>query len=690
MKLLAIVVLLLASGSVRGALETAAADAITAAAGTSWLRLSLYGVLGASVLCALGLTWLCRTDRTGLPKNARLPPVYQTGLPLIGPFLSFAKDPLGTISRARSELGSVFTINMFHMKSTFLVGSVAHKAFFEADDDELDQAPVYKFMVPVFGRGVLYDAPLPKRKQQLRFLGKSLKPADLRQYPMTIAKEARMYFAKWQEEKTVDILHAMADLTILTASATLHGPEVRENLFEDVSRLFAKMDAGISPLSVVAPNLPTPAHLARNEAHKEMIQLFSKVIRQRRARLKAEGPNAKKGNDMLQKLMDAMYKPDLSDATSKLEKGQITSEEFQRIKSAAKPRPIPEHEIAGMLIAALFAGQHTSSITISWTLMFLLDDARNGGPWLDRVREELRSVEPAPGAFARGEVDHETVNKMSVMHACIKEALRMYPPLIILMRQVVRKPLEVEGYHVPIGHNVMVSNAVAQRLPEIFENPNKYNPARWLDFDIRKYPPYSFIGFGAGIHTCMGESFAFMQLRTILAVMLSTFDVTMLGPLPPADYEAMVVMPKGKNMIKFVRRAGAGEGPAAPVDLSKPIAITWDDLEAALTGKSSKPSAKETKAAAPVDMYLDEDTADADIPGFTLEQIAQHAKRDDLWIIVSGKVYDVTTYLPVHQGGDAILKWAGKDATDAVFGPQHPSTVPQILKRYLVGRVVRS
>ena len=73
---------------------------------------------------------------------------------------------------------------------------------------------------------------------------------------------------------------------------------------------------------------------------------------------------------------------------------------------------------------------------------------------------------------------------------------------------------------------------------------------------------------------------------------------------------------------------------------------------------------------------------------YSLDEIAKHNNRDDLWIIVKGKVYDVTTYLPVHQGGDAILKWAGKDATKGVYGPQHPTTVPKLLERYYIGDVM--
>lgn len=73
---------------------------------------------------------------------------------------------------------------------------------------------------------------------------------------------------------------------------------------------------------------------------------------------------------------------------------------------------------------------------------------------------------------------------------------------------------------------------------------------------------------------------------------------------------------------------------------------------------------------------------------FSLEEVAKHTKRDDCWIIVRGKVYDVTSYLHLHQGGEeAILRVAGRDATAQVEGPQHPGTVPALLERFQVGVV---
>ena len=78
-----------------------------------------------------------------------------------------------------------------------LIGSEAHKAFFEAMDDELDQAPCYRFMIPVFGKGVVYDAPLRKKKTTNALLGGSLRPTELKRYPGIIAKEAYDFFKKF-------------------------------------------------------------------------------------------------------------------------------------------------------------------------------------------------------------------------------------------------------------------------------------------------------------------------------------------------------------------------------------------------------------------------------------------------------------------------------------------------------------
>jgi cytochrome b involved in lipid metabolism len=72
---------------------------------------------------------------------------------------------------------------------------------------------------------------------------------------------------------------------------------------------------------------------------------------------------------------------------------------------------------------------------------------------------------------------------------------------------------------------------------------------------------------------------------------------------------------------------------------------------------------------------------------YDVSEVAKHNKKDDIWIIVDGKVYDVTTYVDDHPGGDSILANAGADSSAGVHGPQHPVSMWEVLKLYYIGDV---
>lgn len=72
---------------------------------------------------------------------------------------------------------------------------------------------------------------------------------------------------------------------------------------------------------------------------------------------------------------------------------------------------------------------------------------------------------------------------------------------------------------------------------------------------------------------------------------------------------------------------------------------------------------------------------------FTRQEVSKHNKREDCWLVVNKRVYDVTSYVDFHIGGDAILNNAGGENTDAVFGEQHPGKVREMIEEYYVGWV---
>ncbi|KAF7851157.1 hypothetical protein BT93_L4419 [Corymbia citriodora subsp. variegata] len=70
---------------------------------------------------------------------------------------------------------------------------------------------------------------------------------------------------------------------------------------------------------------------------------------------------------------------------------------------------------------------------------------------------------------------------------------------------------------------------------------------------------------------------------------------------------------------------------------------------------------------------------------YTKADVALHNKRTDCWIIIKDKVYDVTSYVEEHPGGDAILTHAGDDSTEGFFGPQHATRVFDMIEDFCIG-----
>lgn len=452
------------------------------------------------------------------PLRARGSPPVIAVAPVWGGMMEFLAGPMRLMKKAMPEYGEVFTVPVFHKRITFLIGPKVSEFFFKAKDTEMSQKEVYEFNVPTFGKGVVFDVDHATRAEQFRFFADSLKSNRLRMYVGMMVKEAEDFFAKWGDEGEVDLLEQLSELIVLTASRCLLGREIRETLYSEVTSLVHDLDKGMVPLSVFFPYAPIEAHRKRDAARKKLAMIFDKVIQARRESGASEP-------DVLQTFIDARYKDG-----SKLSNDQVL----------------------GMLIAVLFAGQHTSSITSTWTGLLSIANKSRVIPTLE---EEQRKIMKEHG----NNLDFDILAKMDELHFAVKEALRMHPPLIMLLRMA-QVPFDVETsdgkkYTIPKGHIVATSPAFAHRLENVYSDPDVYNPGRFREPNPEDKAAFaSFIGFGGGRHGCMGETFAYMQIKTIWSILLRNFDFELVGNLPEPDYEGMVVGPK-KSCVRYKRRA---------------------------------------------------------------------------------------------------------------------------------------
>ena len=424
-------------------------------------------------------------------------------------------DPIGLLERIRTECGDVGRFDLAGRDVTVLSGAGPNEFFFRAPEEVLDQAEAYPFMTPVFGEGVVFDASPERRREMLH--NQALRDKFMRGHAATIAREVTEMVADWGDEGEIDLLEWFAELTIYTSSSCLIGRKFRLELDRRFADLYHDLEQGTDALAFVDPYAPIESFARRDRSRLALVELVQGIMDRR----ETAGAADDEDRDLLDVLMSI-----------RLEDGSLR---------------FSADEVTGIFISMMFAGHHTTSTTASWMVIELL---RHEGA-MDLVVDELT------GLFEDSDdVSYQALRSMPQMEAALKETLRMHPPLILLLR-VAKEDLDVEGRHIAAGEMVGASPWISNRIAEDFEDPDRFDPSRYLDGrDEDKANPWTWIPFGAGRHRCVGASFALMQLKAIFSVVLPDYELTLAQPPESyrADMSKMVIQLKQPVRIRYRRR----------------------------------------------------------------------------------------------------------------------------------------
>lgn len=432
-------------------------------------------------------------------------------------------DPIGLMQRVRDECGDVGEFRLANREVVLLTGAEANEVFFRATEEELDQAAAYPFMKPVFGEGVVFDASPERRREMLH--NQSLKDKFMRGHAETISAEVERMVADWDDSGQIDLLDFFAELTIYTSTSCLIGPKFREQLDGSIAALFHDLEQGTDALAFVDPYLDIESFRRRDSAREALVERIQRIMDQRLA----EPTAAKEDADLVDVLLS--------------------------IKDENGAERFTADQITGMFISMMFAGHHTTSGTAAWTLIELLRNPTT----MTAVNAELDEL------YADGsEVSYQALREIPFLESAVKEALRLHPPLILLLR-LANVPLDVEGIRIEAGKLVGASPAVSNRIPEAFDDSAEFDPTRYIDprsDDLDN--PWNWIPFGAGRHRCVGANFAMMQLKAIFSVLLQNWTFEMAQPADTYrnDHSKMVVQLQQPCLVNYRRRNDRSGGSA--------------------------------------------------------------------------------------------------------------------------------
>ncbi|TLS28419.1 hypothetical protein PpBr36_00220 [Pyricularia pennisetigena] len=513
----------------------------------AFYRLGTGAQVGVAVVGITFLSVIFHVTQQIFFKNPNEPPVVFSWFPIIGSTVTYGKDPPQFFRDMAKKYGNIFTFILLGKKTTVYIGTEGNEFILNGKLSDVNAEDIYGPMTtPVFGTDVVYDCPNAKLMEQKKFMKIALTTEAFRSYVPIIADEVSSYLKRTPAFKgpsgVVSIPPKMAEITIFTASHALQGKEIRDQFDETLAHLYHDLDMGFHPINFKLHWLPLPRNIRRDKAQKTIAKIYMDTIKRRRARGKEAD-----AQDIMYHLMNSKYK----DGT-----------------------PVPDHEIAHMMIALLMAGQHSSSSTSSWIMLRL---ASRPHIMEELYQEQVRALGPDLPPLR-----YEDLAKLPLHLAVIKETLRLHAPINSILRAV-KQDLPVPGtnYVIAKGTSVLAAPGYSAGDPNHFPEPELWEPHRWeadshlapriatsndkvdeekIDYGyglVSKGTTSPYLPFGAGRHRCIGEQFANVQLQTIVAMIVREFkfrNVDGSDKVVGTNYNSLFSRPQEPADIYWERR----------------------------------------------------------------------------------------------------------------------------------------
>jgi len=280
--------------------------------------------------------------------------------------------------------------------------------------------------------------------------------------------------ARWRDGDTREMHDEMTRLTLAVVGRVLFAADLEGEAGELGSALTDAMESlqrFMLPFYGAVERLPLPGPRRVRASRRRLDMTIYRLLAERRA-----NPG---GADLLSLLLQARD-----------EQGE----------------PMPDAQVRDEAMTIFLAGHETTAVTLTWTWMLL---ARHPSVE-ERLHEELDVV------LGARPPNIDDLPKLLYTDTVLKEALRLYPPAWLIGRRAL-VDVELGGFVVPAGSIVILSPWVTHRDARFFYEPLRFDPDRWTGQGQADRRGFGYFPFGGGIRRCIGESFALMEAKLLLA-----------------------------------------------------------------------------------------------------------------------------------------------------------------------------
>ncbi|MEO8394310.1 MAG: cytochrome P450 [Chloroflexota bacterium] len=411
-------------------------------------------------------------------------PPGPTGVPLFGNLFQIRKGFFSLVNQSLAQYGDIVHLSVG--KSQIYI--VNHPDYIHevlvSQANRFHKTHLLQQVAGSFiGKGlIVVDGDFHRRQRKL--MQPAFHTKRIEAYAQIMTQHTQKMLDQWQDGETRDLETEMVQLTAGIVAKTLFDADVADVALRVGASMTSLQSYAIKRFAspVRTPNwLPTQQNKAKQAAVKELDEILYGIINEHMNSSEDKG-------DLLSMLLQA-----------KDEDGN----------------PMPVTQVRDEALTLFLAGHETTSNALTWTWYLLSQHPEVEAKLVEEVVSVLGNRAPTLQDLAH----------LEYTEMVLKEAMRLYPPVWILSREPTEDVM-LGDYLIKKSSTVYVSAYITQRDPRFFEEPEKFKPERFAE-GAASIPDYAYFPFGGGPRICIGNSFAQMASKIIVATIVQHYHMSL-------------------------------------------------------------------------------------------------------------------------------------------------------------------
>jgi unspecific monooxygenase len=426
--------------------------------------------------------------------------------------MQWIADPLNYLDNCAQRYGDIFTLKFSSLGPFVLLSHPQGiQEIFTTDAKQFDSGRANGIIEPLVGKNSLLLLDGAHHQQQRRLLMPPFHGERMHFYSQLICAITQQVASQWGVGKPLEVRTAMQDITLEVILQAVFGLRQGER-YQQLKPLIAQMlNMTDSPLrssmlffKFLQRDLGAWSPWGRMMRRKQQIyDLLQGEINQRRE------PPELTGNDVLSLMMLA--------------------EDEQGL-------PMTDVELQDELMTLLVAGHETTATALAWAFYWVHKLPSVG----EKLLTELDSLGDNPEPMA--------IAKLPYLNAVCSETLRIYPVLPIVFPRMTKSPVEIMGHQFAANTILAPCIYLTHQREDLYPDPKRFKPERFLE---RQYSPYEYLPFGGGNRRCLGLALAQLEMKLVLATILSQYQLALADsqPVKPSRRGLTIAPAGGVRMV---------------------------------------------------------------------------------------------------------------------------------------------